>query len=130
MIHIPVFYSWLVKCSSTEEAGRLLEFLADDVRLDATKMAVIQASPGGIVTTTYQPHLLGDYFGAIRLFPGTGDAPSVFRIVFQRLPEAGRYWKDLMVNILRDIRDNAPTAEIDLDYKGDKEPSSTAPASA
>ncbi len=62
-------------------------------------------------------HRLGDYFAAIRLLPVAGDAASL-RLVFERRPDAGRFWKDLMVNILQQAEKAAETTAIALDYKG------------
>src|SRR5262249_34986333 len=70
-----------------------------------------------------ETHRLGDYFAAIRLLPVEQD-PSAFHLLFHRLPSAGRYWKDLMVNILQEIEKAPEQPSITLGYKGDNEPSS------
>jgi hypothetical protein len=66
-------------------------------------------------------HRLGDYFEDIRLVPDS-QAPALFRLVFHRRPEAGRFWKDLMVNVLQEIETTRQKASIDLDSKGELEP--------
>ncbi len=71
------------------------------------------------------PHRLGDYFADIRILPTIPATHTSFRLVFQKLPEAGRFWKDLMVNIIQEIEKSAENASISLDYKGDEEPVAT-----
>jgi hypothetical protein len=83
----------------------------------------VRVLTGGVGTASEKPHRLGDYFADVRLLPAAVDNPSDFRVLFHRLPEAGRFWKDLMMNVLRDIRDVSGDAVIVVDYKGDRDPS-------
>lgn len=67
-------------------------------------------------------HRLGDYFAEIPMLPDAQANSTSFRLVFHRRPEAGRFWKDLMVSILQEI-DSAPQkASVELDSKGGMEP--------
>ena len=63
-----------------------------------------------------------DYFAAIRMLPDSQANPTSFRLVFQKWPEAGRFWKDLMVNIVQQIELAAQKTSIDLESKGEVEP--------
>jgi hypothetical protein len=56
------------------------------------------------------------------MLPDSQANPASFRLVFHRRPEAGRFWKDLMVNILQEIETTPRKASIDLDSKGEMEP--------
>jgi len=56
------------------------------------------------------------------MLPHSQSNPASFRLVFQRRPEAGLFWKDLMVNILQEIETTPQKATIELDSKGEKEP--------
>jgi hypothetical protein len=67
-------------------------------------------------------HRLGDYFASIRMLPDSQANAASFRLVFQRRPEADRFWKDLMVNILQEIEATPQKMSIELDSKGEKEP--------
>jgi hypothetical protein len=68
------------------------------------------------------PHRLGDYFAAIRLVPEGPASPRLLRLVFHRRPEAGRFWKDLMVSILQEIESAPVKVSIDLEAKGERDP--------
>jgi hypothetical protein len=58
----------------------------------------------------------------VRPLPDSQANPTSFRLVFERQREAGRFWKDLIVNILREIETIPQKASIELDSKGEKEP--------
>ena len=61
------------------------------------------------------------------MLPDLEAYPASFRPVFHKRPEAGRFWKDLMVNILQEIETTSQKASIDLDSKGEMEPISNSP---
>jgi hypothetical protein len=61
------------------------------------------------------------------MLPDLEANPASFRLVFQRRPDAGQFWKDLMVNILQEIETTPEKASIDLDSKGEMEPISNWP---
>jgi hypothetical protein len=56
------------------------------------------------------------------MLPDSQANPASFRLVFHMWPEAGRFWKDLMVNVLQEIETTPRKASIDLDSKGETEP--------
>jgi hypothetical protein len=122
MRYDPTFLSWLIHCSSPEEARHLKDSLAEYITLDTVHENVIRSHPGGIEGDRIEPHRLGDYFEEIRVLAGTADLPSVFRVVFHRRPDAGRFWKDLMVRILVSLQKRSGDTEITLEYKGEEDP--------
>ncbi len=88
---------------------------------------VVRTSPGGVDQRQVVRHRLGDYFAAIRLLPVDGDA-AAWRLVFARRPDAGRFWKDLMVNIVQQVEKEEETTAVGLAYKGDEPPAEAARA--
>ena len=117
----PLYTSWLVQCGSPEASQALQRRLSGLVRLDALMEDKVRTYQGGVEKCQVQQHRLGDYFADIRLLPAPGKA-SAFRLVFQRLPQAGRFWKDLMVNIIQETQSSPEATAITLDYKGNQEP--------
>ncbi len=79
--------------------------------------------PNGVEEVHTERHRLGDYFTAIRILPDSQANPASFRLVFHRRPDAGRFWKDLMVNILREIEAAPQKASIEVESKGEMESS-------
>jgi len=124
----PIFTSWLVNCHSLDQAEALRSRLSKDIRLDAVVEDVIRSYQGGVEHRQIKTHRLGDYFAEIRLLSSPGSGPTALRLVFQRLPRAGRYWKDLMVNIIQALASAPETVSVTLDYKVDKAPLETAQA--
>jgi hypothetical protein len=56
------------------------------------------------------------------MLPDSPENGASFRLVFRRRPEAGRFWNDLMVNILPEIETIPQKAAIEVDSKGETEP--------
>jgi hypothetical protein len=119
----PLYTSWTITARTPETAHALERWLTDRIDPDRVITSTTKTWPGGGEQVQTVPHRLGDYFAAIRLLPASD--PTSFRLVFQRLPEAGRYWKDLMVHILQEIEAAPEQASITLDYKGDEEPATS-----
>src|SRR6266481_8969507 len=117
-----IFTSWLVNCLSPEAAQALWRRLSKDIHLDAVVQDLVRSREDGAERRQVKAHRLGDYFADIRVLPLPGNGTTAFRLVFQRLPNAGRFWKDLMVNIIEVLQSAPETSSITLDYKGDKAP--------
>jgi hypothetical protein len=113
---------WLVRCESPDDLRLLRPLLPARIDPDYTITELVRAFPGGAESRRVDRHRLGDYFADVRLLPGPPDEPSAFRMVFQRLPDAGRYWKDLMARVLGAVREAAGTATTTLDYRGEENP--------
>jgi len=122
MRQTPTYTAWKITCHSPEEARALQERLSSRIELDRVSTDTVRVAPNGVDQVQTVPHRLGDYFAAIRMLPDSQANPASFRLVFHRRPEAGRFWKDLMVNILQEIETTPQKASIDLDWKGDTSP--------
>ena len=83
---------------------------------------VIHACPDGVEMQRIAQHRLGDYFNEVHLLPGPPEDSAVFRLLFHRRSDAGRFWKDLMVRILRSLGQASADATVNLDYRGDEDP--------
>jgi hypothetical protein len=118
----PTYTSWKITCHSPEEAQALQQWLSSRIDLGRVLTDTVRVTPDGVEQVQTVRHRLGDYFVAIRLLPESQADPASFRLVFHRRPEAGRFWKDLMVNILQEIETTPEKASIVLDSKGETEP--------
>jgi hypothetical protein len=122
MRHDPLFLSWSVRCESPEVASRLQQWLRGQIAPDAVFEDIVRPAADGVAAASAQRHQLGDYFEAVHLLPGRPDMPSSFRVLFHRRPDAGRYWKDVMVRVLQAIRQAAEGTVTILDFQGDEQP--------
>jgi hypothetical protein len=125
MPQAPIYTSWLIQCRDATAAGQFSQRLTELVDLDRTFEDVVRTATGGVEKREVVRHRLGDYFSAIRRLPVESDATS-WRLVFARRPDAGRFWKDLMVNIVQQVENEVETAGVTLAYKGDEAPTELA----
>ena len=121
----PTYTVWKITCRSSEDAEAVRQWLSGHIDLDRVVADAVRVVPGGVEQVQSVPHRLGDYFAAIRLLPDSLANPASFRLVFHKRPEAGRFWKDLMVNIPQEIEASSQKASIALDAKGETEPISS-----
>ena len=124
----PSYTSWKITSHSPEEARALQQWLSSRIDLDRVLTDTVRVSPNDVEKVQTVRHRLGDYFAAIRVLPDSHANPASFRLVFHRRPAAGRFWKDLMVNILQEVESVPQKVSIDLDSKGEMEPVSDSPA--
>jgi hypothetical protein len=125
----PLYVSWTVTGRSPEEARHLQRRLSGVIDLDRVFTDTVRTVPEGVEQVRQVPHRLGDYFASIRILSGPAGSPS-FRLVFHKLPQAGRFWKDLMVNVLEEIKAGPNGPSVVLGYKGDEEPLPAAEAAS
>jgi hypothetical protein len=118
----PTYTSWKITCHSFEEAKGLQQWLSDRIDLNRVLTDTARVTPNGVEEVRTVRHRLGDYFSDIRLLPDSHANSASFSLVFQRRPDAGRFWKDLMVNILREFEPTPQIVSIELDSKGKMEP--------
>ena len=118
----PTYTSWKISCNSSEGVQSLQQWLSRRLDLDRILTDTVRANPNGVEQIRTVKHRLGDYFAAIRMLPDSAAKPESFRVVFQKRPEAGRFWKDLMVSILQEIENSPEKASVILDSKGELEP--------
>src|SRR5436305_572389 len=90
-----LFSAFDVHCSSVEEADRLRALVSQ--RGDPETLTTYQVTGGG--ETGEVTYRMGDYFVQVLIVPNLGGDRQAFRMVFCRHPQAGRYWKDLMVHL-------------------------------
>lgn len=122
----PIYTSWKISCHSPDEAQALQQWLSSRIDLDRVITDTVRTSTNGVEQVQAVRHKLGDYFAAISMRPNSKAIPAVFRLIFQRRPDAGRFWKDLMVNVLQEIESAPQIASVELDSKGDREPIASA----
>jgi hypothetical protein len=113
-----IYTSWTITCHSPEESQALQRWLPSRIDLDRVLTDTIRTYPNAVGQVQSVPHRLGDFFADIQVLPAR--TPAAFRLVFHRLPGADRFWKDLMVNIIREIEAVPEKASVTLDYKGDE----------
>ena len=119
-MHQPQTYTtWHITCHSSDEAQALQHWLSSRIDLERVLTDTVRVTPNGVEQVQTVRHRLGDYFAAIRMLPDSQANPASFRLVFHRRPEAGRFWKDLMVNILQEIETTPQQVSIVLDLKGE-----------
>lgn len=126
MRHDHLFFSWLVQCVSEEQSRSIRQGLEAFPLTSVTFPDSIRAFPSGSEASQTQPHVVGDYFASVKVLPDS--SPACFQLLFQRKPDATRPWKDVMMYVLRMVREGGgrkdPTpAEIVLKYRGDAYPS-------
>jgi hypothetical protein len=111
----PLFVACEVRCPGREEAARI----QDLVQHQTAPQAVLVDSVRAAGQATEVRHRIGDYFEAILVLPTPDNDPRRFRLVFHRRPDAGRFWKDVLVRVLRSIEEGSPGISVTLIYKGD-----------
>src|SRR5271166_45573 len=118
----PTYTSWKITCHSSDDAPALQQWLSSHIDLERVLTDTVRVTPNGAEQVQTVQHRLGDYFAAIRMLPDSQAHPVSLRLVFHRRPEAGQFWKDLMVTIMQEIETTPMKAAIDLDSKGEMEP--------
>jgi hypothetical protein len=99
---IPSVVSWIVECQSQETMRKVKELVCKLIDLDRISVDVSIAFPGGIRDEKTEYHRLGDYFDKIYML--SQNATS-FVLIFNKRCDAGYFWKDLMVEIVRSINE-------------------------
>ena len=122
----PTYTCWTITCHSGDEAQSLQSWLSNHIDLDRILTDTVRVTPNAVEHVQTVQHRLGDYFVAIRMLPDSHANSASFRLVFHKRPDAGRFWKDLMVNILREMESTPQVASISLESKGETEPSTLA----
>jgi hypothetical protein len=120
MRHDPLITSWVIRCQSEQELATLKAWVLPLLSPDWSYVETVIAYPGGIRRETVRPHKASDYFTELSTLPAS-EPPSSFRLLFHRKPDSGRYWKDLMIRFLQEIRARFPGVTIVRDDTGEKE---------
>ena len=115
MRHDPLYFAYDVHCPSPAEATRIQEMVRRDCATDAQMVVSIVSSE----ESCEKSYRIGDFFSDIFALPGLGGDTRALRLVFHRQPRAGRFWKDIMVRVLRSIENSGPDVAVNMAYKGD-----------
>jgi hypothetical protein len=118
----PIYTTWKVTCQSAEEADALKLWLNSRIDLDRVLTDTVRVAPNGVEQVQTVKHRLGNYFSDIHILVDSHANGASYRLVFQRRPDAGRLWKDLMVKIVQEIEGISRNSSIQMDSKGDVEP--------
>lgn len=119
----PEIAAWDVVCPSSNATRAVRELLDRDAGLHSVQVVTVRS--GG--TAHEESHRLGDYFRAIRVEPVAGEAANTLRVVFERHPHAGRYWRDLMVRILHSIEGIGQDVKVVFAYRTEEPFTTDAP---
>src|SRR5271165_1224069 len=109
----PRVIAWDIVCPSSVACDAVQRLLDHEAALDAA--IDVEVTSAGM--TRRDVHRLGDYFQTIRVQPPSRDKPCVVRVIFERLPNAGRYWRDLMVRVLRSASTSADGTAVTMAYR-------------
>jgi hypothetical protein len=120
MHQAPTYTTWKVICRSPEDAESLRQSLSSRIDLNRVMTDVARAAPDGKELTRTEQHRLSEYF--VTISPLQGPTLASLRLVFQRRANAGRFWKDLMVNVLQEIESAPQVQKIELESKGELHP--------
>lgn len=118
MLNGPLEIAWDIQCSSPSAATEVQSLLEREA--DLGRMKRVTWTGGGAARD--ESYRLGDYFRTIRVEPSGGTTAQGLRLVFERLPEAGRYWRDLMVGFLQSVRVLDEKATITMAYRHEEAP--------
>jgi hypothetical protein len=111
-----LFHAFDIRCRSAEEATRVKETLARYKGPEGVIPDVVRTKG----QTTSVAYRVGDFFSDVLTLPGIGGDACAVRVVFHRRPDAGRFWKDIMVRIVRSVEQMTPTPAVQLAYRGDE----------
>ena len=114
----PLYLVWHIQGATPESSERIKQTIQESGILDHVE-EVVRLGGGTQEVLRYR---LGDYFAQIRFLDDSKDYSGCLRLLFERLPTAGRYWKDLMVHLLERIKKAGGDVVINLAFQGDEFP--------
>lgn len=98
--------TFVVSSESSEKLRLAKQLVAGKTQADSVLADIGRANDRVYV----EQHRLGDYFSSVRV---ADSSPTSFEVVFEPRPNADRYWKDLVVKIIGDIRESGVSVESD-----------------
>lgn len=96
----------LVRSESPEGLLAAERVASEKASLDTVITDVVHRFPNGVEQQEEVKYRLGDYFDGIQVIHAPANTKS-FKIVFQVRQGAGRFWRDLMADVLRSIRSSS-----------------------
>jgi hypothetical protein len=100
-----------ISCESPERLREVVQLARDSVALNNILTETVKYFSNGRETSESYPHKLADYFDQIQV-DDLPNEPTSFRLVFHRRADSPRFWKDLIVMILRSIRESMPSETV------------------
>lgn len=100
--------SFQVSSSSPDELRAAEELAKSKIDLNSVVIDVARHRRGGAERIVERTFRLGDCFSEIEIIstPAKADSAESFKIVFHVRDDADHYWKDIIVRILRSIRES------------------------
>ncbi|MSU79997.1 MAG: hypothetical protein EXS16_18145 [Gemmataceae bacterium] len=118
----PIFLVFTITSPSYDESLQLRERLRHQIEPDAEFVDSCHSSEG----TKNVIYRIGDCFEEIAILADDDESGGSFRLVFHRKPTAERFWKEIMVRIVRSL-EVEPRVTVSLEYQGDVLPASMRP---
>jgi hypothetical protein len=109
--HDRLVISWLLKCDSGQ-LRHIEGVLRTETGPDAAVIDTVTAFPEGREVSESVSHRVGDYFREIQIGSEPNNGTAILKLTFHRRPDAGKFWKDVMMRILDSAR--RAGAEIEL----------------
>lgn len=109
----PIYLAYTITVPSEQVCQNVTASMRQQIAPDS-ELADPRVSSEVTETVHYR---IGDFFEDIALFPDAEET-NQFRVVFHRQPNAGRFWKDIMVRIVRGLETDWG-ASVSLAYQGD-----------
>jgi hypothetical protein len=105
--------SWLVTCDLPGELRKAEDAARHEASLDRIIEVKSQSAPGGVLRTTlHYRGRLGDLFTSVRVLAEPTGGRNAFGLDFYPADDANRFWKDIMVRILRAVQQSASGVSI------------------
>ncbi len=116
----PLYLAWDVLCSSEGDARRVADVLQREARPDSVLVDIAATGDPALALDRITSYRVGEFFREVIVFPALDGDLSKLRVVFSRLPSAGRFWKDAMTRLLQAARETTDGVSVRLAYRGDE----------
>lgn len=93
----------VITCESPERVRAVEQYAREKLVLDNDYIDIARSFPSGTERRIERHYRLGDIFSDVQLVSNPANDATSFSLVFRLRPDADRYWKDLLVNILQSI---------------------------
>jgi hypothetical protein len=110
---------WDIACPSRDAAVSVRERLLREAQPDAVFLAQVADADG----RSPRQYRIGDLFERVTAEP-LPVAEARLRLTFVRRPDADRYWKDVMIRLVRTAESSCTGARAALAFRGDPPPAS------
>jgi len=97
--------TYVIRCNSAYSSQKTREVLESVIRPEVEVTRTFFTCPGGVERREIRAFRIADYFDSIDIH--FIDQLN-FYLSFQVIKSADRFWKDLVVSVIRSITDNHP----------------------